>query len=71
MNDSDNSTLAQPDLSVVRVRHALKFRMLQVRRVKAVTPRMVCVTLAGDDLDGFLSASFDDHIKVFFRSRVN
>ncbi len=56
------------DLSVTRVRHTLKFRLLHVTRVVAVTPYLMRVTLAGDDLSDFESASFDDHIKVFFPS---
>ena len=51
---------------VRRVRHELKMRLLQVRRVEHVTPRLLRVTLAGDDLEGFTSAAFDDHVKVFF-----
>jgi NADPH-dependent ferric siderophore reductase len=54
------------DLSVTRVRHPLKFRLLQVKQVAAVTPHLIRVTLTGDDLHDFVSASFDDHIKVFF-----
>jgi NADPH-dependent ferric siderophore reductase len=60
--------LNRPDLAVFRVRHLLKFRLLQVRRVHPVTPHLVRITLAGDDLQDFESASFDDHIKVFFPS---
>jgi NADPH-dependent ferric siderophore reductase len=55
-----------PDLALVRVRHPLKFRMLQVRRVTPVGPALVCVTLGGEDLADFESSSFDDHVKVFF-----
>ncbi|WP_082433802.1 SIP domain-containing protein [Paraburkholderia caribensis] len=54
------------DLNVTRVRHPLKFRLLQVKHVVAVTPHLIRVTLTGDDLHDFVSASFDDHIKVFF-----
>lgn len=53
-------------LEVTRVRHPLKMRLLQVRRVARLTPDRVRVTLSGDDLAGFTSASFDDHVKVFF-----
>jgi NADPH-dependent ferric siderophore reductase len=62
----ENGMLNRPDLAVVRVRHPLKFRLLQVRRVHPVTQHLVRVTLTGDDLHDFESASFDDHIKVFF-----
>ncbi|UHL64056.1 siderophore-interacting protein [Paralcaligenes sp. KSB-10] len=63
MNDM---TIQQPDLSVVRVRHALKARLLRATRVQSVTPHLLRVTVAGADLEGFESASFDDHVKVFF-----
>jgi NADPH-dependent ferric siderophore reductase len=56
----------RPDLAVGRVRHQLKFRLAQVKRVQPLTPHLVRVTLGGDDLNDFESASFDDHIKVFF-----
>jgi NADPH-dependent ferric siderophore reductase len=58
--------LNQSDLSVVRVRHPLKFRLLQVKRVQPLSPHLLRVTLTGDDLHDFESASFDDHVKVFF-----
>ncbi len=49
-----------------RVRHELKRRLLQVREVRPLTPKMLRVTLAGDDLTGFVSAAHDDHVKLFF-----
>ena len=55
-----------PDLSVTRVRHPLKFRLLEATRVQALTPHLIRVTFTGEDLSDFESASFDDHIKVFF-----
>ena len=54
------------DLAVTRVRHPLKLRVGQVARVTRITPELVRVTLAGEDLRDFSSASFDDHVKVFF-----
>jgi NADPH-dependent ferric siderophore reductase len=56
----------QADLTVQRVRHPLKFRLLQVKQVHTLTPHLIRVTFTGDDLHDFVSASFDDHIKVFF-----
>lgn len=53
-------------LSVQRVRHPLKMRLLQVVRTHLLTPTLLRVTLTGDDLADFVSASFDDHVKVFF-----
>jgi NADPH-dependent ferric siderophore reductase len=49
-----------------RVRHELKQRLLQVRDVSRLTPKMVRITVAGDDLKGFVSAAHDDHVKLFF-----
>jgi NADPH-dependent ferric siderophore reductase len=51
-----------------RVRYDLKFRLLEVRRVSAVTPKMLRVTLGGEQLAGFVSAAYDDHAKIFFPS---
>ncbi|MFP2908568.1 siderophore-interacting protein [Pyxidicoccus sp. 3LFB2] len=42
----------------------VKFRLLEVRRVTRLTPHMARVTLGGDDLVGFHSASADDHVKL-------
>ncbi|SUX55228.1 siderophore-interacting protein [Chromobacterium vaccinii] len=54
------------ELEIQRLRHPLRFRLLQVARVSRLSPSMLRITLAGDDLDGFVSASFDDHVKLFF-----
>ena len=50
--------------SVRRVRHPLKVRRLAVRRTERLSPGLLRVTLAGPELDGFSSASFDDHFKL-------
>ena len=48
------------------LRHPVKFRRLQVRHVERVTPHMQRVVFGGDELDGFISAAPDDHVKLFF-----
>lgn len=48
-----------------RVRHELKFRTLSVVSVKDLTPTYRRIVLTGDDLEGFVSPGFDDHVKVF------
>ncbi|WP_338910299.1 siderophore-interacting protein [Mycetohabitans rhizoxinica] len=66
-SNQDNVTgRDRSERTVTRVRHPLKFRLLCVKRVRQITPTLVRVTLAGDDLHDFVSASFDDHVKVFF-----
>lgn len=54
------------DLTVERVRHTLKMRVLTVVRVEPVAGLLARVTFTGDDLQDFVSASFDDHVKLFF-----
>jgi NADPH-dependent ferric siderophore reductase len=49
-----------------RVRHEPKRRRLDVVSVEPLTPNMVRVTLSGNELPGFTSLGFDDHIKLFF-----
>ncbi len=51
---------------IQRVRHELVYRNLIVARTRQVTPRMLRVTLSGDQLAGFHSPAFDDHVKIFF-----
>jgi len=48
-----------------RIRHEVKMRVLTVSAVSAITPSMIRVTLSGDELAGFTSLGFDDHVKVF------
>jgi NADPH-dependent ferric siderophore reductase len=61
-----NGPTTRDDLTVTRVRHPLTLRLVQVVRVVPITPHLIRITLAGDELRGFKSASFDDHVKVFF-----
>lgn len=61
-----NTSTPTPDRTPQRVRHALRFRVLDVQRVERITPHLVRITLGGADLDGFHSPGFDDHVKLFF-----
>jgi NADPH-dependent ferric siderophore reductase len=56
--------LNTPDIR--RVRHESKHRLLYVQRVEYLTPKMVRVTVGGDELTGFTSQGFDDHMKLVF-----
>lgn len=56
--------MTHPELTVERVRHELKFRQLTVAHVERIADLLIRVTLTGDALKDFTSASFDDHIKV-------
>ena len=61
------NALGPPERHAIRrVRHELRRRLLTVQTAERLTPRMVRVTLAGEDLTGFVSAGHDDHIKLFF-----
>jgi NADPH-dependent ferric siderophore reductase len=65
-NTPAGSNAPAHELKLQRVRHNPKFRMLQVARVHVMNPHMLRVTLAGEELAGFQSLSFDDHVKVYF-----
>lgn len=65
---SGTKAVPPADRSIVRVRHDLRLRLLTVVSVVRVTPRMMRVTIGGEPLRGFVSAGFDDHVKVFFPS---
>jgi NADPH-dependent ferric siderophore reductase len=58
-------TLTPTKHAITRVRHEPRRRILTVQRIERITPQMARITLGGD-LAGFLSASYDDHVKVFF-----
>jgi NADPH-dependent ferric siderophore reductase len=51
---------------VRRIRHELRFRLLEVTNVRDLTPRMRRITLGGPELDGFRSDGPGDHVKLFF-----
>jgi NADPH-dependent ferric siderophore reductase len=50
---------------VERVRHELKRRQLTVTHVEQLTPNLRRITFTDESLSDFVSASFDDHVKVF------
>ena len=50
---------------IERVRHELKRRHLTVTQVEQLTPNFRRITFTDESLSDFVSASFDDHIKVF------
>lgn len=50
---------------VQRVRHELRRRTLDVTRIEDLSPHLRAIVLSGPELEGFVSASFDDHIKIF------
>lgn len=48
-----------------RVRHPIRFRRLKVVSIEQLTPVLRRIVLGGDDLEGFNSPGFDDHLKFF------
>lgn len=61
----DTTAATSPVSRVQRVRHELHRRDLQVVRVEPLGPGFRRITFAGEALAGFVSASFDDHVKLF------
>jgi len=51
---------------IQRVRHELKRRELTVAAVEPLGPGFVAITFTGEELADFVSASFDDHVKLMF-----
>ena len=48
-----------------RVRHELKFRRARVEAVEQLTLVLKRIVLTGEQLEGFFSPGFDDHVKIF------
>lgn len=53
-----------------RVRYELKFRQITVVRKEHVYPNFIHITFTGNDLHGFESQGFDDHIKLLLPDPV-
>src|ERR1022692_2718866 len=49
-----------------RLSHPVTPRILDVRELRRITPRLLRVTLAGPQLAGFRTEAPTDHVKVFF-----
>jgi NADPH-dependent ferric siderophore reductase len=58
--------MSSPPREIRRVRHEIKRRQLIVDKISTITPKMLRITLAGPELEGFTSLGFDDHVKLFF-----
>ncbi len=52
--------------AITRVRHELRRRRLTISSTEYLTPRMLRFGFTSPDLHDFVSASHDDHIKLFF-----
>jgi len=52
--------------TAIRVRHELRRRKLTVASIELLTPRMRRFGFTSPDLHDFVSASHDDHVKLFF-----
>jgi NADPH-dependent ferric siderophore reductase len=52
-----------------RFRHETRRRQLKVARVERLGSRMLRVVARGEELQGFTSLGFDDHVKLFFPAR--
>jgi NADPH-dependent ferric siderophore reductase len=50
---------------IARVRHELRRRTASIAHVERLAPMLVRITLQGDELRGFTSLGFDDHLKFF------
>lgn len=53
---------------IERIRHDLKRRRLRVTHLEPLPAGMIRIVLSGEELAGFTSCGFDDHVKLFFPS---
>jgi NADPH-dependent ferric siderophore reductase len=65
---SDNVAAVIGGPNIVRVRHESRRRKLVVQRIEIISQKMFRVTFGGEELDGFTSVGFDDHVKLIFDS---
>ncbi|MGG7519135.1 siderophore-interacting protein [Allorhizobium undicola] len=65
MNTHD-SLVSTPDRAPRRQRYPVVLRQLEVLDVRVLSRSMVRVVLGGEELKGFASLGFDDHVKMFF-----
>ena len=52
--------------NITRVRHELRLRRTTVAKVELIAPKMKRITVQSEELRGFTSLGFDDHVKLFF-----
>ncbi|WP_028602189.1 siderophore-interacting protein [Ottowia thiooxydans] len=62
-NTLDSNTTTDPRASQ-RIRHELRLRQPSVQSVERLSPNMIRIVLQGEDLKGFTSLGFDDHVKL-------
>lgn len=65
-----SATAPPADRSITRVRRETRRRLLDVAMVWRPTPNLIRITLEGDELEGFDSLGFDDHLKLFIAPRI-
>lgn len=53
-----------------RIRLPLRFRKVQVTATERFATSFIRVTFGGEELEGFSSPGFDDHVKLFFPDTV-
>jgi NADPH-dependent ferric siderophore reductase len=56
--------------TIQRIRYELRSREVRVTRVETLGPGFVRLTFGGESLADFVSASFDDHIKLIFETET-
>lgn len=65
MTDKSAEPAVNGAREVRRIRMEAKLRRLTVQRVQRIASNMVRLSLAGEELAGFTSHGFDDHVKIF------
>lgn len=65
MIDTTN-TQGAPNRTTQRIQHQLRPRLVTVKNIERLSPHMLRFTFEGEELQGFSSPGFDDHVKLCF-----
>lgn len=52
--------------NITRVRHDVRMRRTTVSHIEMIAPKMKRITVKSEELRGFTSLGFDDHVKLIF-----
>lgn len=58
--------MSEPKHEIRKIKHETRFRHIEVLRTERITPRTIRVTFGGEELRGFATAAFDNHVKLVF-----
>jgi NADPH-dependent ferric siderophore reductase len=58
-------------LAKQKIQHPLKLRLLEVKRIVDLSASLRRITLSGEELAGFHTVAFDDHVKLLVSEKLD